>query len=589
MLQKLSFKPGINKEVSSYTGEGGWYDGNKVRFRFGLPEKIGGWTNHLDETVTGVPRDVLTWRQTTNAQINIVVGTHSKIYIEQGGAYNDITPIRDTTTGEATFDTVNTSTTVTVTDTAHGAEDEAYVTFSGAAAGGGITIDGEYQISLLTDDTYEITHSSAATSTASGTGGGSVVAAYQINPGEIHSSYNPGYGVGGFGIGSFGTIRSTATASKVFTRTWGMDTWGEDLVFTPWEGKVYVWDASGGADNRATLITQAPATNSTVLVSSPDRHLVALGSHDGSVYDPMLVRWCDQEDYTDWTPTATNTSGTQVLVGGSRIIGGIQSRGQILIFTDSTLHSMQYIGTPYTFGFQILGTGCGAVSQNAIVDFNGVTYWMGSNAFYRYSGTVETLSCTVHGYVFDNLEDVQREKCFGFLNQAFDEITWFYPTATLGEPDNYVTYNFKDQVWSIGTMDRTTWVDKGLFGYPLAYDSSGQGYNQEYGSDAAGSAMTASIESADFDIGEGDQAMYVHRVFPDLEISGGDVDITFNTRNYPHSAQAASSAITISSSTEVAYTRIRGRHMSMKIESDAVGDAWRYGNVRIDMEEDGYR
>lgn len=586
-LTKLQFQPGVNKEISSYGGEGGWRDANKVRFRFGLPEKIGGWRKHNSATISGIPRAIFAWRQ-LDGQTNIAYGTHSKLYIEQGGAFNDITPIRRTASLTDPFTTVSGSTTVTVTDSSHGATTGDYVTFTGASAVGGLAptlLNLEFQVTVTSTSTYTITVASAAT--ASTTGGGSVSAAYQINIGLEDSTYGLGWGTGAWGHSTWGTARSASVGVKTSTRTWSLSNWGEDLIATPLYGETYVWDASSGVNVRATEITQAPDAANITMVSSPDRHLVALGAHDGSSQDEMLVKWGDQEDYTDWTASATNTAGSQLLEGGSRIVAVVQSRGQILILTDTTLHSMQYIGPPYTFGFQVLGTSCGAISPNAVIDYNGTTFWMGTDAFYMYDGAIKTIPCTLLGHVFDNLSRVQGEKVFGFLNKAFDEITWFY--ATSDEPENYVTLNFVEQTWTHGTMSRTAWTDKGLLEYPLSSDSSGQSYDQEYGSDADGSAMTAYIESSDFDIAEGDQLMFVRRILPDFEISGGSVDLTFKTRKYPHSSQVTETAHTVSSSTELIHTRMRGRQSALRIESDATGDNWRYGATRFDMQPDGRR
>ena len=585
-LTKLQFQPGINKEVTSYGAEGGWYDSDKIRFRSGMPEKMGGWDKYITSTtLDGKARGILSWK-TNDGEISLVIGTHKKVYVEQGGIYNDITPIR-TTTAMATdpVATVNGNTTITITETAHGAQNGDYVILSGLVCTGldDSEVNAEHVLTKINDDSYTVVVTTAATATGN-TGGASGVGEYLLAIGLDDSTYGTGWGAGAWNAGTWNTARTGGVTTS--SRFWYFDLWGEDLVFTHNFGKIYTWDASGGVNVRATEITQAPSANNLCAVTVPDRHLVAFGAHDGTQHDTMLVKWCSQEDYTDWTPTATNTAGSQLLSGGSTIIAASRSEGQTLIWTDTDLHSMQYIGPPYTFGFQQVGSNCAVVSSRAFVNFNGVTVWMGLRNFWIYDGSLRVLPSTVNAYVFDDINLTNAPKIHAATIAEYNEVIWFYCSAASTEVDRYVTYNFVEQVWTVGTMDRTSWVDRGVLKYPVGFDGNGQGYNHEKTHNADGVAMVAHVESGELDIAEGDSLMFMTRIIPDFTMQGS-LDLTLKTRKYPNATQTATVFTGITSSTEKVDIRVRGRQASIRIESNTTDCDWRYGALRLDIKPDG--
>lgn len=594
--QRLDFKPGINKELTSYAGEGGWFDSDKIRFRSGRPEKIGGWEKYNGATTTGdiegVPIAMLAWRQ-NNALINVAIATEQKVYIEQGGTYYDVTPVRSTVNnlGSPTgpFTTTSGSKVITVTHTAHGAVNNDYVTISGSAAVGGIPaveINIEHQLTYVDANSYTITVATTDATSATTGGGGSVTTEYQINTGSVDGFYGLGWGASTWGSSTWGSARSSS-AVALHPRTWSLALWGEDIVFCHREGAAYVWDASGGTSSRATAVSGAPSTTDHLIVTNPDRHLVLFGATLVGSQNKLEITWCTQEDYTTWTATATNTAGSQLLSRGSEIIGVASSEGQNFIWTDVDLHSMQFIGPPYTFGFQQIGTNCGLIGPNAKTIYNNVAFWMGNGNFFMFQGGVQVIPCTVLHHVFDSINLTQRNKIFCALNSEFHEVTWFYCSSGSDDIDKYVTLNVTEQVWYTGSMDRTAWIDRGIIENPLASNKSAQIYIHESGTDDDTSAMTAYLESSDFDIGEGDQLMFVKQIVPDFDNLVGTVDVTFKTRYYSQSSQVTETAHTVSSSTAQIPTRMRGRQMAMRIESDAKSDNWRYGSSRINMRTDG--
>ena len=591
-LTKLQFQPGINRNITSYGAEGGWYSSDKIRFRSGMPEKIGGWGKYQDTTtdLTGTPRGIIAWK-THSGDITVGVGTNSKVYIEQGNVWTDITPIDMTNTLNGAIATTNGSGTVTITDTGHTRDIGDYVTISGATAFNGLTtgeLNQEFVIATVpTADTYTVATGGTANATGSG-GGASISAAYQIKVGLEDSTVGLGFGAGAWNAGTWGTARTSGTI--LASRFWYFSLWGEDLIMCHNYGKIFTWDASQGVTVRATLIhSTAPSMNNMAIVSAPDRHLVALGAHDGTAHNPLLVKWCSQEDYTDWSPSATDTAGSQLLTGGSTIVGATQTEGQILIWTDTDMHSMQYIGPPYTFGFQKIGSNCAIVSSRAFAHFNGATFWMGLRNFWVYDGSLQILPSSVNQYIFDDIDLVNAPKIHAATNTEFNEITWFYASEddnTNKEINRYVTYNVLEQSWAIGTFDRTVWEDRGVLKYPLAIDSGGQPYSHEKTVNGDGSAITAYIESGEFDIGEGDRLMFINRIIPDFTMSG-NLDITLKTRRYPNGSQATDSFTGVTSSTEKLDTRVRGRQAALRIESNDTDDNWRYGAVRLEMKPDG--
>lgn len=663
---KLDFAPGINKENTPYATEGGWEDSTCIRFRANRPQKIGGWDKYSGDTVQGIPRAEHVWR-TLNGTTYLMIATHSKVYVDSGGILTDVTPIRSTATlGTDPFATDGSTGLVTVTHTSHGAISGDYVTFSGATDTGGILaayLNGEHQITRIDDNTYTFVAGAVSTSATSG-GGASVSAAYQINVGQQDGIFGYGFGAGAWSAGFYGY--ASYTGVQLFPRTWAITNWGEDVIFCPRGGAAYLWDATNPL-NRATRITQAPSKINYLLVTK-DRHLVCFGcnvpGNDSSDQDQMQIRWCHQEDYTDWTPTVTNTAGDQFISGGTRLVSAAAIEGQIVVWTDTDVHSMQYVGPPYTFGFQQIGTGTGIAGPNAWAAYNNAVYWMGRNAFYIYSGGLSPLKCTVQRFVFDGINTDNQEKTFAVVNREYQEITWFYPTETIEstklmgaitdaattilvqttagypqsgvikiddeviaytdkndtqflnctraqrgttaaahiddsvvtdpdsgqgkEPCRYVTLSPIDNLWWIGRMERTAWQDKGALAYPIATSRWGNIYRHESGYDADGQALFADITSSDFDLGEGDNMMFIKRIIPDFTLTGV-VEMYVRTRRYPLSSQITALEADITSATEKMDTRIRGRQIAVTFQSENVGDWWRYGATRIDVQPDGLR
>jgi hypothetical protein len=475
---RLNLAPGIDKQNTEYGAEGGWTNCDNVRFRYGLPEKIGGWVNFEGTEVylVGMVSEVFTWTDLEGIPY-VIVGTDRKLYVSANGAWNDITPIRDTTTaGAVTFAAVDGSATITVSDTSHGALVGDFVTFSGAVSlGGNITatiLNSQYEItSVINANSYTITAPVAANASDSGDGGASVVGEYQISVGSDISFFNFGWGVGTWGLETWGTPRTASTSVALNSRVWQFDTYGEDVICQLVDGPTYYWDTSAGVSTRAAELSGAPTKSKFALISTPDRHLVCFGTEavlgSPTSQDPMFVRFSNQEDITQFVESATNTAGGQRLTDGNTIVSAIRSRGQILIFTDTALHGQQYIGPPFTFGFQQLGANCGCIGPHAAVDVNGLAFWMGTEAFYLFDGTVKKLPCTVQDYVFKDLNQVQKNKVHVGLNSQFNEVTWWYCSITSDFIDRCVTFNYLENTWAIGTMSRTSWVDLSAFPKPL--------------------------------------------------------------------------------------------------------------------------
>lgn len=623
-LLRLFLKPGIDKQNTEYGAEGGWIDGDYIRFRYGLPEKLGGWTwfNVEPEYLIGLVSDVFTWNDLQGLP-HLIVGTTRKLYAFYGGNWYDVTPLRVTTAaGDVTFAASNGSNIVTVTDTSHGAIVGDFVTFSGAVSlGGNVTaayLNAQFQIQTVPDaNTYTIQVGVTANSSDSGNGGGAVVGAYQINVGQSNSYQDLGWGTGVWSQSTFGTPRPASAALTLTSRVWQFDNYGEDVICQLVQGKAYLYDVSS-VSTRAAIISGAPTKSSFALISTPDRHMVCFGTETTvgtpSTYDPMFVRFSNQEDINNFIETATNTAGGQRLADGTFIVSAIRSRGQILIFTNSALHGMQYVGPPYTFSFQQLGANCDCVGPHAAVDVNGVAFWMGINAFYMFDGTVKKLACTVQDYVFKDIEFREANKFVAGVNSQFNEVTWWYCSEGAEFPDRFVTYNYLEDVWSVGTMARTAWNDIGTYNYPVAAEYFEDGtqtpvdgtiygltagraaiYLQEVGVngvDANGqTAITSYIKSGYFDIGDGDQVMYMRRFIPDFKNQVGDLTVHLLLRYYPQETANPSSLdpYVITPTTNKVDTRARGRQISLRIESNAEDDKWRYGTMRVDIQPDGLR
>ena len=616
-LKKLVFKPGVNRENTRYTTEGGWYECDKIRFRQGTPEKIGGWLRISGATYQGVCRSLWAW--TTLGQANLIgVGTNLKFYIESGGAYNDITPIRVTTTlGTDPFVSTGT-TTITVTAVAHGAVDGDFVTFSGATGTYASTWNQEYQITYIGLNSYSITVASAIP--AGSYGGSAVSAAYQLNVGPAVVVPNVGWGAGPWGSGTWGS----GTTNYNSLQLWSQSNFGENLVFGPRGGGIYYWVAASGLGTRGINLTtigdaDCPTVQNFVFISDIYRFVFAFGCDDysSSIQDPMLLRWGDQESVTVWTPAATNQAGSLRLSHGSRIITALQSRQEILVWTDSSLYSLQYLGAASgVWGATLLGDSISIVGPNAAALASGVTYWMGVDKFYTYSGQVQTLTCDLRRYVYNDINLAQKEQFFAATNEGFNEVWWFYCSADSVIIDRYVIYNYLEKIWSYGTMNRSAWLDSGLLNYPLAATflntTSNNLVYQEYGLDdfttATGVAINSYITSSQFDIEDGHTFGFVWRIVPDITFNGSTTNAPQATMsllplqnsgsgyNNPLSVGGSNEGTVVQSVsypvevfTEYLYVRVRGRQMSFKIESNQLGCTFQLGAPRMDIRADGRR
>jgi hypothetical protein len=629
-LKKILFRPGVNRENTRYASEalgsvnsgtnaaGGWYESEKVRFRAGTPEKIGGWTRISDETYEGVCRSLWNWVTLGGANL-IGVGTNLKFYIELGGEYNDITPLRVVpapTINNNPFATTISLTLVTVTDTAHGGVTGDFVTFSGATSVGGLDLNNEYQITVVDANTYTITAATAASSTATG-GGASVVAAYQINVGPEYAVPLTGWGAGPWGAGLWGT-GGTSTSS---IRLWSQSNFGEDLIFAPRGGGLYYWDQTGGLNARGVLVSSivgadadVPSVVLSVFVSDASRFVFAFGCDDysSSTLNPMLIRWSDQENVLVWTPAPTNQAGSLQLSHGSEIVTAIQARQEIVVFTDSAIYSLQYVGPPVVWASQLLGDNVSIVGPNAVCLASGVVYWMGVDKFYKYDGRVQTLRCDLRQYVFSDINLTQASQVFAGTNEGFNEAWWFYCSAGSNTVDKYVVYNYLEDIWYYGSMERSAWLDSGLRNYPLAATYINNLVNHELGVDdnstATTTAISALIGSSEFDIDDGHNFGFIWRVLPDLTFrnsTSGTPQCTMTLIPFENSGSGAtdprSTAGTSNASiqriatapieefTGQVYIRVRGRQLIFQMESTLIGTTWQLGAPRIDIKQDGRR
>ena len=761
-LSKIQFKPGVNRETTSYGDENGWFNSDLIRFRKGRPEKMGGWSRLSSNTIEGTGRSLHVWAALDGSKF-MGLGTESKFYIEEGGGYSDITPIRSTVTlGSDPLKTgavVSGATVVTVTAPAHGAVTGDYVTFSGATATDGITtaqLNIEHEVTVVDSNSYQITTTGTASSGDTAGGGSSIIANYQINTGLNTVVSGTGFGAGlwsgqttgysqttlndsggindsvtsftltsaasfetastttsadltiisssvsvanssGFPakgtlligsekirygtnvsnvfgdltraddgttaatsssgdavtfvglmlIGSeliqytgksthlinagvvrgvrgttaaahsdganvkeandfvgWGSSSSTAANTGSNIRLYSQDNWGEDLLLNVFDGTPYYWDKTLGLGSRATDLasqpgaSDAPVITRRIMVSGADRHVVCFGCNPlgETDQDLLMVRWSDQEDPADWTPTATNTAGSQRISSGSEIISAQKTRQEMLIWTDTALHAMRFTGPPFTFGFSMLANNVSIIGPNAVTTVGDKVFWMDRENFYVYTGRVQTIPCTLLRYVFDDINLEQSFKCFAASNKMFDEVFWFYPTADSTEIDRYVKFNFTENTWDLGTLSRTAWVDYGVHDNPRASgiaNSTNFVYIHETGDDDDGSAMTSFIESADFDLGDGEQFMFVSRLIPDIDItstsSSASVDYILKTRNYPGDSLATNSTNAVTASTQQSFLRSRSRQAALRIESSTTNVTWTLGDLRLDIRPDGRR
>lgn len=728
-LQKLQFRPGVNREITTLSGEGGWFDSDKVRFRSGFPEKIGGWAAVSYNTFLGVCRSLSNWITLTSFNL-VGLGTNLKFYIENGGVYNDITPIRETTNNTAVFaagrTTLNgsisdTATTITLTSAtnfpdlllggwiligseqityssrtgnvlsgcvrgyngttaaAHSSGDfvgsyylkvtdasvtslqaNDFVTFSNASGLGGnytaSVLNQEYQIALqqstsvyyvaprVVSDIVSPGANIAATNSDTGNGGGTVDSEYQINTGASIATVGTGWGTGPWGRGAWGSSFDSSTA-VLQLRLWSQATYGEYLLFSPRGGAIYIWQptntvppnyAQPGVQLEPGAVTPSgwtpvatdsscPDQVNTLLVSDATRIVIAFGCNDPSgIYfsttlDPMNIRWSNQEDYSTWIPTATNQAGDYRLSQGSTIVTAIQTRQEIVVFTDTALYSMQYIGPPYVWSFVLLASNISIISPNAVVTASGVTYWMGVDKFYAYSGRVETLPCSVRRYVYEDINRTQQSQFFAGTNEGYSEVWWFYCSAESDEIDRYVIYNYLDQVWYYGTINRTAWLDTGTKNFPIAITTNNIMVEHEAsvnnGETNPPSPIEAYIQSSDFDIGEGDHYSFIWRIIPDITFEGSNtagsvattprVYFTLYPRQNPGAGYDVNSLSPLVTSTQdysgankiypvqqfeqIVYTRVRGRQVAFKVSSNDLGTQWQLGTSKMDIRPDGRR
>jgi len=642
-LQKLQLRPGINKESTTLANEGTWFEMDKVRFRSGFPEKIGGWVADTGSSATttlppptgsfwGTCRSLFNW--ITLSSYNLLgVGTNLKFYIQNGtgGSFYDVTPIRSTTAaGDVTFAATNGSTTLTVTDAAHGAQAGDFVTYSGAVSLGGVitatVLNKEYQVASVTsNNVYTITSAVAANASDVGNGGSATVGTYQITTGSDTSTSNVGWGAGGWGgittgytSTGWGSPAPAGVGLGSQLRLWSQANYGEDLIFNPRGGGLYLWETNANPNifDRGTLLTtgDTPDVCNFVMVSDSSRFVLCFGVNDygSAVQNPMLVRWSDQEDYTQWTPAITNQAGSFTLSEGSTIITASQSRQEILVWTDSALYSMQYLGPPYVWGFQILSDNLSIVSPNATATVNNVTYWMGIDKFYMYSGRAETLYCPLRQYIFNDINISQAFQFFSGTNEGYNEVWWFYCSAGSTDIDRYVIYNHLEKIWSYGNLGRTAWLDSPLRASPMATGYNSQLIYHESGVDDGTTnpptAISSFCQSADINIGDGHNYGFGYRMIPDVTFNGSTVNnptvtFTLRPRQNPGSNYSASATPAVTSTqnyqstrnyevqqfTEIVYVRVRGRQMAFRISSSTLGVQWQLGVPSLDIRPDGRR
>tara|TARA_R110000868_G_scaffold300295_3_gene560732 strand:- start:13005 stop:14870 length:1866 start_codon:yes stop_codon:yes gene_type:complete len=619
-LKKLLLKPGVNRENTRYTTEGGWYECDKIRFRQGTPEAIGGWTRLSNNTFNGICRSL--WNWVTLAKKNFVgIGTNTNFYLERGGIYYDITPFRATATLNGPFTATSGSPVIAVYAVAHGGSTGEYVAITGALTLGqyitAAVLNQTYEITAVDNDNYTINVGVNAGASDTGHGGATVTIGYEISPGPEYVIPIYGWGAGYWGQGVWGSTGAVSTESL---RIWSQTNFGQNLVFGPRGGAIYYWDAELTENSHGVEIgtlagaSQTPTVQNFLLVSDASRFVFAFGTNDlgTGVQDPMLIRWSDQESIVDWNPQPTNQAGSLRLSHGSSIITAIQTRQEIVVITDSSVYSLQYLGAPYVWGSQLLGDNISIASQNAVSLASGVLFWMGVDKFYLYDGAIKTLSCDLRKYVFSNINKTQFSQVFSGTNEAFNEVWWFYCSAGSIVVDSYVTYNYLENVWAYGTMLRSAWLDSGLRDYPLAASYSGLLLNHEVGVDnnegVSPEAINAYVQSSEFDIDDGHNFSFIWRLLPDLTFEGSTAEAPSLTMTLypmkgsgsgyttPASVGGSNNALVVESVsypieefTNQIYTRVRGRQLSIRVESDQLGTTWQLGAPRIDIRQDGRR
>ena len=644
-LSKLQFRPGVNRDQTNYSNEGGWFACDKIRFRSGYPEKIGGWVKSTPTPFAGVCRNMWNWITTFSDNL-LSLGTNAKLYIEAGGNYYDITPLRSvnpTLTTPSTDNCIQTSTTAPTTITVvipagHGTQTGNYVTISGVVGPvGGVAasqINGNHKVTVLSSSTFTFLITGPVTSNSAGGGGTAISISFEIDAGNPVPLNGYGWGTGTWGRSGWG-LGSTSPVSQP-QRDWWMDNFDNDLVANIRNGAPYIWQRGSTVDPGAALSTRAitlqayatansyvandvPVKVMQLLVSQQDKHLIAFGavpfgSTNANDFDPMLIRWASQDAPGNWTPTVTNTAGDLRISRGSRIVRALPTRQEILVWTDSHLYTLQFLGTTDVFGLQEYADNISIASPRAVATASNITYWMGQDKFYAYTGRVETLPCTLRNHVFQNLNFAQAEQIVSGTNEQWNEVWWFYPTADSEVNNAYVVYNHLDRLWYYGSIDRTAWLDTALRRYPQAANTpvavnnlgdvtvgDGYLYSHENGLDDDGAALSAYIESSDFDLGEGDQFMLTRRMLPDVNFDDStantpEVTLEVRTRNFPGSSLSNNPSdaklvmrTTVDTYTEQVFVRARARQMALKVISDQLGVQWQLGAPRLDMREDGRR
>ncbi len=619
-ITKVKFpRPGINKQDTAYGAEGGWVDCDNVRFRYGIPEKIGGWQNVAPPLhLIGVARDIHNYTDLAGDSLS-AIGTNRKLYIYYDNNYYDVTPL--STTIAAVFSFTSGTTIVDVTATSNGAIAGDFVTFSGvtgvSVGSAGITnttMSQEFEIQeIKTANTFTIDVAELGTPGTITTSGSATSAAFQINVGADTTQLGIGWGAASWGFSTWGTARPTGVITQN-PRIWALDNWGEDLVATIVGGKTYYLDTSTfvvSRNLRATLLANAPTQSNYMIVSSRDRHLIFLGTQTTpgttTTYDPMSVLFGSQESITDFIPTAVNTAGFQRLSSGNKLVTAVRTRGDLILLTNLSAHSMQFVGPPYTFSFKQVGTNCGSISPHAAVEAENVVYWMSDGGFFLFDGVVKQIPCSVQDYVYSDIDDEEQGTTYAGVNLQFAEVSWFYASQNSSYINRVVTYNYREQVWTIGTLARTVWASRDVFAYPLAanYDVNSTSlaqptvigltpgratlFNQEYGDDADGSAMESYITTADFALGDGNDSMFIRRYIPDFRNQSGGVGMQFLVRQYPGQTQTVASSTIVYSTTTKVDMRARGRQVAIKMTSSEVGSTFRFGTIRIDTQPDGLR
>lgn len=616
-LSKIQFAPGVDKEGTQYTADAGWFDSDKIRFRKGRVEKIGGWRKYALTAISGAVRSIRDWGATTGERF-LGIGTNLKMYLESGSIYYDLTPIRATTTGECTFSATNGSSSITVADTAHGAEINDFVTFSSATSlGGNITagiLNREYRIvGIIDPDTYTILAKNddgdlvSATALDVGDGGLGVVSEYQVNTGLNNYLPSTGWSVNGWNTGGWSSSSSLSAVNQL--RVVSQDAFGDNLIFNFRAGGVYIWQLSSGLGARGVPLSSlgdgsAPQNALSVMVSDIDRHVICFGATpigaSGPEFsvDPLLIRWSDQENATEWFPSATNSAGGQVMSVGTEIVGAVKTRQEILVSTDGGLISMRFVGAPFIYSFQPVAENASFIGPNAAVAVGDAVYFMDRGGFYVYSGAVQRLPCSVHRHVYENINKTQGFKVVAGANPDFSEVIWFYQVGE-GDITNYVSFNYLESVWAVGTLERGAFVQTEARQYPIAGSNNTADidnnylYNHEIGYDADEAPLAAFVESGDMGIGDGDSFMYINRIVSDFDFSGAKndahVEVKIKGRNFPLDDLKLLSTSQVTANTRQSHVRTRARESVIRVESSGAGYGWSIGDMRFGIRTDGRR